>query len=168
MNWDPVDKTVLADEQVDENGLSWRSGAKVERKVLRQWFVKTTKFAKKLLKGLDDPLLQDWRDITKLQKHWIGECDGICLDFHLTSRERLQFLTMWSDKPEHMDEASYIALSRNHLLANSEGSKLDEHTKLLKVKATNPLSRENIPIFITDAVTFLHGTDSYLGKFFYS
>lgn len=76
VNWDPVDKTVLADEQVDGAGCSWRSGAKVEKKLLRQWFVKTTKFAKNLLDGLDDPTLEEWRDIIKLQKHWIGECDG--------------------------------------------------------------------------------------------
>ena len=72
VNWDPIDKTVLADEQVDSNGCSWRSGAKVEKKLLKQWFVKTTAFAKQLLEGLDNPTLQDWRDIINLQRHWIG------------------------------------------------------------------------------------------------
>lgn len=146
--------------------MSWRSGAKVEKKILRQWFIRTTKFAKDLLDGLDDPILQDWRDITKLQKHWIGECNGISLDYNLTSRDRLQFLTMWSDIPEHMDQAAYIALSKHHLLANSEGRELDSNTKLLRVKATNPLSRQEIPIYITDTVDFMEKTDSYLGMLY--
>ncbi|GJQ87681.1 hypothetical protein Trydic_g17499 [Trypoxylus dichotomus] len=80
VNWDPVDKTVLADEQVDENGNAWRSGAKVEKKYLKQWFIRTTRFAKELYEGLDSTILEDWRDITKLQKHWIGICDGVTFD----------------------------------------------------------------------------------------
>jgi len=65
VNWDPVDQTVLADEQVDENGCSWRSGAMVERRPLSQWFFRTTAFSKALYEGLDDPSLYNWRDITK-------------------------------------------------------------------------------------------------------
>jgi leucyl-tRNA synthetase len=88
VNWDPVDKTVLADEQVDSQGHSWRSGAKVERRLLTQWFIKTTKFAKQLLQGLDSPLLEDWKDIIQLQKHWIGPCDGTLLNFTISESKR--------------------------------------------------------------------------------
>ncbi|KAH0535115.1 hypothetical protein KQX54_013686 [Cotesia glomerata] len=80
---DPVDETVLADEQVDQNGNSWRSGAKVQKKLLKQWFIRTTTFTKSLMSGLDDPMLKEWRDIIKIQKHWIGECTGTSLDFKL-------------------------------------------------------------------------------------
>ncbi|KAI8438449.1 hypothetical protein MSG28_010960 [Choristoneura fumiferana] len=71
VNWDPVDQTVLADEQVDELGCSWRSGAKVEKKTLTQWFIKTTQFAQKLYDGLSSDQLENWKDIINLQKHWI-------------------------------------------------------------------------------------------------
>ncbi len=82
VNWDPVDQTVLADEQVrtpsrwsslvtlyinecqvDDYGRSWRSGALVEKKPLRQWFIRTTSFAKELYEGLEDPSLENWRDV---------------------------------------------------------------------------------------------------------
>ena len=76
MNWDPADGTVLADEQVDAQGRSWRSGALVERRLLRQWFVRTTRFSERLLRSLDSAELRDWRDVIQLQKHWLGPCDG--------------------------------------------------------------------------------------------
>ena len=76
VNWDPVDRTVLADEQVDSEGRSWRSGAVVERKPLKQWFLRTTNFAKSLLEGLEDPSLKNWRAVIKAQQNWIGDCSG--------------------------------------------------------------------------------------------
>ncbi|KAJ4448566.1 hypothetical protein ANN_10584 [Periplaneta americana] len=82
VNWDPVDQTVLADEQVNDNGCSWRSGAKVEKKMLKQWFIRTTRFSKSLWDGLSDPLLKNWKDIINLQKHWIGEFVHICSRCH--------------------------------------------------------------------------------------
>ena len=76
VNWDPADGTVLADEQVDAQGRSWRSGALVERRLLRQWFVRTTRFSERLLRSLDSAQLRDWRDVIQVQRHWIGPCDG--------------------------------------------------------------------------------------------
>ena len=83
VNWDPVDQTVLADEQVDAEGRSWRSGALVEKRPLKQWFLKTTNFSKSLLDGLEDPSLEDWRDVVKLQQNWIGVCEGVRLEYTL-------------------------------------------------------------------------------------
>lgn len=81
VNWDPVDQTVLADEQVDENGCSWRSGARVEQKYLKQWFIKTTNYAKSLFDGLAD--LPEWYGVKGMQANWIGDCTGCYFDFEL-------------------------------------------------------------------------------------
>ena len=80
VNWDPVDQTVLADEQVDGEGRSWRSGALVEKKPLKQWFFRTTAFAESLYSGLDDPSLVNWRDIIAAQKNWLGAPSGTKLE----------------------------------------------------------------------------------------
>uniref|UniRef100_A0A0K8SRU4 leucine--tRNA ligase n=2 Tax=Lygus hesperus TaxID=30085 RepID=A0A0K8SRU4_LYGHE len=112
VNWDPVDKTVLADEQVDSNGRSWRSGAKVERKQLEQWFIRSTNFAQSLRNGLDNEELAEWRDIVKLQKHWIGECDGAEFIFPIClNGKKHSSLNIWVQKPEHISKAAFVAVS---------------------------------------------------------
>ncbi|CAK9294685.1 unnamed protein product [Gordionus sp. m RMFG-2023] len=72
VDWDPVDKTVLAREQVDANGISWRSGSKVEKKRLKQWFLKTTAFSKSLYDELDKLDKDGWKDVADIQREWIG------------------------------------------------------------------------------------------------
>ncbi|XP_055913917.1 leucine--tRNA ligase, mitochondrial [Eupeodes corollae] len=146
VNWDPVDKTVLADEQVDANGCSWRSGAKVEKKLLKQWFIRTTKFAKELLEGLNDPTLQDWRDIINLQRHWIGECDGYAF--------QLGPLRVWTQSPEHlMDPNAYLILKTTHYLKKSPNP--PEFVK-------NPFTGESIPIVYSDDAEFAPKCDVFL------
>lgn len=81
VNWDPVDKTVLADEQVDENGCSWRSGAVVEKKYLKQWFFRTSVYAESLLNSLDD--IDEDVGIKAMQKNWIGKVNGCQFNFQL-------------------------------------------------------------------------------------
>ncbi|KAF2900671.1 hypothetical protein ILUMI_05517 [Ignelater luminosus] len=164
VNWDPIDKTVLADEQVDENGCSWRSGAKVEHKLLKQWFIRATRFSKDLLEGLDDPILQDWRDIIKIQKHWIGECNGVLFDFDLLKdSKQIDFITLWTSTPEYIEHCNFVAVSPNNTLAKSEGEILEDGTKKLFIHAKNPINNESVPIFVTDQIEFLDRTDSYLG-----
>ncbi|CAG2061426.1 unnamed protein product, partial [Timema podura] len=116
VNWDPVDQTVLADEQVDENGCSWRSGAKVEKKLLNQWFIRATQFAKSLYDGLSDPMLKNWRDIIKVQKHWIGECDGTTFEFELEGIKSETRVNVWTRNPESVLEATFIAVSPGSVL----------------------------------------------------
>ncbi|KAG5875054.1 hypothetical protein JTB14_026185 [Gonioctena quinquepunctata] len=164
VNWDPVDKTVLADEQVDENGNSWRSGAKVEKKLLKQWFIRTTKFARDLLRGLDDPLLEDWRDIIKLQKHWIGDCDGVCFDFKIVKGVGDgDFMTLWTSKPEHVENVKFVAVGADNILAKREGIQHVDKTVRLKTEVLNPFTGEKLPVFATNEIEFLPFTDSYLG-----
>lgn len=164
VNWDPVDNTVLADEQVDDNGCSWRSGAKVEKKLLNQWFVKTTKFAKQLLEGLDNPILEDWKDIIKMQKHWIGECDGHTIDFELVNASNIKSLTVWTKHIEKIDEATFIAVTPNSIFHQMEkGNKLNNGFYKLHVKAKNPFTGKLLPIYITDQVEYPPECDCHIG-----
>lgn len=79
VNWDPIDQTVLANEQVDQQGKSWRSGALVEKKLLKQWFLKITDFAEPLLASLEN---LSWPDKVKdMQRNWIGKSEGTYVDF---------------------------------------------------------------------------------------
>lgn len=153
VNWDPVDETVLADEQVDNNGCSWRSGAKVEKKLLNQWFIKTSKFAESLLDGLNDPTLQDWRDIINLQKHWIGECNGYGFQLKLNN-EKEQSIRLWTMSPEHlMDSNGFIVLKSNHYLPELVNGKFS---------VSNPFSSLNMPVVIYDNIEYPDNCDSYL------
>ncbi|XP_013789270.1 probable leucine--tRNA ligase, mitochondrial [Limulus polyphemus] len=177
VNWDPIDKTVLADEQVDEQGLSWRSGAKVEKKLLRQWFLRTTVFSKDLYDGLEDPMLTNWRDIVSLQRHWIGECTGSTVKMKVLcdGKEVDDTLLVWTDKPELIWGSSYIIVSPDHQLNqpkfyNSSSSSSTVGTTedlskgvLLRVMAVNPLSGQNIPIFVSSSFECSHATESHLG-----
>lgn len=159
VNWDPVDCTVLAHEQVDANGYSWRSGAKVQKKLLKQWFVRTTKFSEQLLQGLDDPILQDWRDIVKLQKHWIGECDGYNFELTVkgTSKNDAKTITVWSKTPEDLIYAGFIAIKKDHLLNEN---KINEGRLDIKVK--NPFGAD-LEVIVTSEVDFPAFNDVYVG-----
>ncbi|CAG5092087.1 Similar to LARS2: Probable leucine--tRNA ligase [Cotesia congregata] len=151
VNWDPVDETVLADEQVDQNGNSWRSGAKVQKKLLKQWFIRTTAFAKFLMSGLDDPMLKEWRDIIKIQKHWIGECTGTSLDFKLITDlpGKPESFNVWTDRPEFIDQAKFVAVSKDNFLAKAKIKNFDDQdleTVFLDATVVNPFNNEELPL----------------------
>uniref|UniRef100_A0A8C2XGN3 leucine--tRNA ligase n=1 Tax=Cyclopterus lumpus TaxID=8103 RepID=A0A8C2XGN3_CYCLU len=122
VNWDPVDQTVLADEQVDENGRSWRSGALVEQKLLTQWFIKTTNYAKPLLDALAD--LPEWYGVKAMQANWIGECTGCYFDFKLkvNGEETGEYLSAYSSSPETVFGAAYLAILPSHRLLHGRSS----------------------------------------------
>ncbi|XP_044765914.1 probable leucine--tRNA ligase, mitochondrial [Coccinella septempunctata] len=162
VNWDPIDCTVLADEQVDENGCSWRSGAKVEKKIFKQWFVRTTKYAKDLLEGLNSSSLYDWRDIIKLQKHWIGECNGVVFDFNIVDCD--DFITLWTSNPEYIHHVKFVTVSHEHYILNL-GNKINGNDRTFKLDITlvNPFTQEKIPVFVTDEIEYSQGTDSFIG-----
>jgi leucyl-tRNA synthetase len=111
VNWDPVDMTVLANEQVID-GRGWRSGAIVERRKLSQWFFKITQFADELLAGLDS--LDHWPEKVRLmQKNWIGKSEGMRFQFALSNGEKLDVFTT---RPDTLFGASFVALSPDHPL----------------------------------------------------
>ena len=112
VNWDPVDMTVLANEQVID-GRGWRSGAVVERRKLSQWFFKITGFADELLQGLDT--LDRWPEkVRTMQKNWIGRSEGLRFQFTLSNAQKLDVFTT---RPDTLFGASFVALSPEHPLA---------------------------------------------------
>jgi leucyl-tRNA synthetase len=115
VNWDPVDKTVLANEQVID-GKGWRSGAVVERKKLNQWFFKITNFSKELLESLDS--LNDWPNKVKvMQKNWIGKSYGCEIKFQIKSDKKINEIKCYTTRPDTLFGMSFLALSIDHPIA---------------------------------------------------
>jgi len=112
VNWDPIDQTVLANEQVID-GKGWRSGAVIERKKLNQWFFKITKFSKELLQNLDS--LNDWPEKVKLmQKNWIGQSFGCEIKFNIESEKNIDHVECFTTRPDTLFGMSFLALSVDH------------------------------------------------------
>ena len=115
VNWDPVDNTVLANEQVID-GKGWRSGAIVERKKLNQWFFKITKFSEELLKSLDN--LKDWPNKVKvMQKNWIGKSYGCEITFKIQSEKKVKEIKCYTTRPDTLFGMSFLAVSVDHPIA---------------------------------------------------
>ncbi|MDA8790882.1 leucine--tRNA ligase [Candidatus Pelagibacter bacterium] len=115
VNWDPVDKTVLANEQVID-GKGWRSGAVVERKKLNQWFFNITKFAGELLENLNK--LEKWPNKVKImQKNWIGKSYGCEIKFKIEGSENVKEIKCYTTRPDTLFGMSFIALSIDHPLS---------------------------------------------------
>ena len=122
VNWDPVDNTVLANEQVID-GKGWRSGATVERRQLSQWFLKITDFAEDLIDGLDT--LDRWPDKVRLmQENWIGRSEGLRFDFEIEGRD--DKITVYTTRPDTIFGASFCAIAADHPLASELAEKRDE------------------------------------------
>ena len=112
VNWDPVDQTVLANEQVID-GKGWRSGATVERKKLSQWFFKISEFSDELLVGLDQ--LEKWPNKVKvMQKNWIGKSFGCEIDFKIEGSKTINSIKCFTTRPDTLFGFSFLALSADH------------------------------------------------------
>ena len=122
VNWDPVEETVLANEQVI-NGKGWRSGAAVQRKKLNQWFFKISKFSEDLLEGLDR--LNEWPNKVKImQKNWIGKSFGCEIDFKIKDDSNVKNIRCYTTRPDTLFGLSFLAISVDHPI-----SKLYEDNK---------------------------------------
>lgn len=171
VNWDPVDQTVLANEQVDEHGRSWRSGAEVEQKYLKQWFIKTTAYAKAMQDALAD--LPEWYGIKGMQAHWIGDCVGCHLDFALKvdGQDTGEKLTAYTATPEAIYGTSHVAISPSHRLLHGHSSLKEALRKALipgedcltTVMAVNMLTQREVPVVITARANFEGSLDSKIG-----
>ena len=112
VNWDPVDETVLANEQVID-GKGWRSGAKIERKKLNQWFFNITKFSDELMENLKK--LNDWPNKVKvMQKNWIGKSFGAEIKFKIESNKDINEIRCYTTRPDTLFGMSFLALSIDH------------------------------------------------------
>ncbi|AFZ35379.1 leucyl-tRNA synthetase [Stanieria cyanosphaera PCC 7437] len=185
VNWDPIDQTVLANEQVDSEGRSWRSGAKVERKLLKQWFFKITDYAEQLLNDLDK--LTGWPDRVKLmQANWIGKSVGAYLEFPIIGMD--EKIGVFTTRPDTVYGVTYVVLAPEHPLTpqvttsdrkeaveafikevknESEIERTAEDKPkrgiLTGGKAINPFNGSEIPILIADYVLYEYGTGAVMG-----
>ncbi|MGF1512768.1 MAG: leucine--tRNA ligase [Elainellaceae cyanobacterium] len=183
VNWDPVDQTVLANEQVDSDGKSWRSGAMVERRLLRQWFFKITDYAEQLLADLK--LLDGWPERVKvMQENWIGKSIGARVEFKTSDGEAIPIFTT---RPDTLWGATFMVLSPEHPLVESlttadqkeavsaykkeatDKSEVertaDDRTKtgvFTGGYAVNPVNGEQVPVWIADYVLMDYGTGAIM------
>ncbi|KAF9978620.1 hypothetical protein BGZ73_001536 [Actinomortierella ambigua] len=122
VNWDPIDETVLANEQVDAEGKSWRSGAVVEKRKLRQWFFKITDYAEDLLQDLDR--LEHWPDrVKQMQRNWIGKSKGAEFDFAIQgsvpqqqSSDEDSKVTVFTSRPDTLFGVQFLAVAPDHAI----------------------------------------------------
>ena len=181
VNWDPVDETVLANEQVID-GKGWRSGAQVEIKEIDQWFIKITDYAEELLTSLDEV---DWPENVKtMQRNWIGKSFGAEIKYLLEGSD--EYLTAFSTRPDTIFGVSFLAISPNHsislALAEKNKSIKDFLDKCKEMKAAeadiakaeklgidtgifvlHPITKKQIPVWIGNFVLLDYGTGVVMG-----
>lgn len=181
VNWDPVDQTVLANEQVID-GRGWRSGALIERREIPQWFIKITDYAEELLSSLD--ALDGWPDKVKLmQKNWIGKSVGVEILFHV--KDHPDVLNIFTTRPDTLFGVSYMAISPGHPLAQEvaqknaaiatfitecqQGATNEAFLETMEKRgidsgliAIHPITLQEIPIFIANFVLMDYGTGAVM------
>ena len=174
VNWDPVDQTVLANEQVID-GKGWRTGAVVEQKELSQWFFKISHYAEELGKSLDD--LTEWPEKVKvMQRNWIGKSEGCEIIFKLEDDKGE--INIFTTRPDTIFGATFIALSVNHEILKkiidqdkiqsikSDFDMSDDKEKIgykLPITSINPVTGDKIPVYIANFVLDTYGQGAIFG-----
>ncbi len=184
VNWDPVDETVLANEQVID-GRGWRSGAIVERKKLNQWFFNISKFSQDLLDGLND--LNSWPNKVKtMQKNWIGKSFGSEIDFEIQGDLPVNTIKCFTTRPDTLFGFSFIALSADHEISKfykdnknfkkfkeecsrtgtteeaiAVGEKIGFKTNLVALNPLNP--NQKVPVYFANFVLMDYGFGAVFG-----
>ena len=183
VNWDPVDETVLANEQVID-GKGWRSGALVERKKLNQWFFNITKFSQELLDGLNK--LDQWPNKVKtMQKNWIGRSFGCEIDFQIEGDLPVNEIKCYTTRPDTLYGFSFLAISADHPISKfyeknndflsfkklcsktgtteesiAQAEKIGFKTDLM---AINPLNNKKVPVYFANFVLMDYGFGAVFG-----
>ena len=184
VNWDPVDQTVLANEQVID-GKGWRSGALVERRKLNQWFFKITKFSNELLEGLDS--LDEWPNKVKImQKNWIGKSFGCEVKFEIENSNNIRSISCFTTRPDTLFGMSFLAVSVDHPLSkfyekdekfkefkkqcSSTGTTEESIANAEKIGfktdlvAVNPLNKNlKVPVYFANFVLMDYGLGAVFG-----
>ena len=184
VNWDPVDETVLANEQVID-GRGWRSGALVERKKLSQWFFSISKFSQELLDGLDE--LKNWPQKVKImQKNWIGKSFGCEIDFKVEGNLPVESIKCFTTRPDTLFGFSFLALSIDHEISKfykddknflkfkeecsktgtteeaiAVGDKIGFKTNLVAINPLNP--NQKVPVYFANFVLMDYGFGAVFG-----
>ncbi len=183
VNWDPVDQTVLANEQVID-GRGWRSDAPVERREIPQWFMKITAYADELLTALDE--LPGWPDSVKImQRNWIGRSEGVEIDFAVDGTD--EPLTVFTTRPDTLFGVTYMAVAAEHPLAVAAAAADDtalagflaecaqtgaaeaaietaeKKGMPIGLNARHPLTGEAVPIWAANFVLMSYGTGAVMG-----
>jgi leucyl-tRNA synthetase len=141
VNWDPVDQTVLANEQVID-GRGWRSGAIVEKRTLEQWSIKITDYAEELLSGLKD-LEGYWpSNVLKMQENWIGKSEGAVVNFRIVDEDRS--IQVYTTRPDTLFGASFIAISADHEISIELAKTSSEISNFLDECKKAPTTEEYI------------------------
>lgn len=181
VNWDPVDQTVLANEQVID-GRGWRSGALVERREIPQWFFKITAYADELLNDLDK--LPGWPEQVKtMQRNWIGRSEGVEIQFAIANSETT--LPIFTTRPDTLFGVTYIAIAPQHPLAKQAAEKnpalqtfldecknikvaeaelatMEKRGVLTNITAIHPLTQQPLPIWVANFVVMDYGTGAVM------
>ncbi len=181
VNWDPVDQTVLANEQVID-GRGWRSGAPVERRDIPQWFIRITAYADELLAELDN--LSGWPEAVRtMQRNWIGRSAGVEFDFGVEGDNAP--LRVYTTRPDTVMGVTYMAVAAEHPLAAkyAEGDpplaafidecrrtdvteaaleKMEKKGHRLPVHALHPVTGEQLPLFVANFVLMAYGTGAVM------
>ena len=182
VNWDPVEQTVLANEQVDAEGRGWRSGALVERRELPQWFLKITDYAEELLTEIDN--LEGWPDAVRtMQRNWIGKSEGIEFDFSV--EDSAEVIRVYTTRPDTVAGVTYMAVAAEHPLARQAATdnpalaeflqecaktgsseaqveKMEKRGMPLGIRAINPINGESIPVWVGNFVLMTYGTGAVM------
>ena len=180
VNWDPVDQTVLANEQVID-GRGWRSDALIEKKEISQWFMRITDYADELLDSLD--ALDGWPDAVKtMQRNWIGKSTGLEISFNRSNADALK---VYTTRPDTLMGVTYLAIASEHPLALEAGKnnpKVQEFIEQCRtmetseaametmekmgvnsgLTCTHPLTGEDVPIWIANFVLMGYGTGAVM------
>jgi leucyl-tRNA synthetase len=181
VNWDPVDQTVLANEQVID-GRGWRSDALVERREIPQWFMKITAYADELLDELDR--MPGWPDSVKtMQRNWIGRSEGVELSFEVAGED--EPLTVYTTRPDTLMGVTYMAVAAEHPLATKAAAEnaeiaafveecmktdaaeatletMEKKGMPLGISAIHPLTGEDVPLWVANFVLMSYGTGAVM------
>ncbi|QIK37552.1 leucine--tRNA ligase [Caldichromatium japonicum] len=181
VNWDPVDQTVLANEQVID-GRGWRSGALVEKREIEQWFVRITDYAQELLDALEG--LSGWPErVRTMQRNWIGRSEGVYMEFGVEGAD--ERLGIYTTRPDTVMGVTYVAVAAEHPLARrcaeqnpglavfieecrrggvteAEIETLEKKGYSLRLNAIHPITGEPVPIYAANFVLMGYGTGAVM------